>query len=99
MDLPRANGDEAMEVDDSDTASSFYEGSTYTESLRSSLLHSVTENGRGYHKASRSSEHTSFFRPRPANPLNQQPKGQPSFPERRQPLTYVKVQRREVYPS
>lgn len=55
--VPREYEDEAMEVDDTESVSSFCEGSTYTESLRSSLLQSVTENGRGYHKASRDSEH------------------------------------------
>ncbi|KAL5049334.1 hypothetical protein BDW71DRAFT_204599 [Aspergillus fruticulosus] len=42
-----------IEAETSDSDSTFGEASTsYTESLRSSLLHSVRENGRGYHKYS-----------------------------------------------
>lgn len=46
---PEAGPIEAQDVQDNDSA--FGEGSsTYTETLRSSLLESLQENGRGYHK-------------------------------------------------
>lgn len=46
---PRVHSHE-VDVDDSGDSSFGDNGSTYTETLRSSLLESLKENGRGYHK-------------------------------------------------